>query len=125
MKDLFYRYITIYLSIFIAYILLAIHSEFSNIEKDLWLYNEILFYWFVTTIQALIILWLIFIFFSLIFKIRLKNITLYFLVLLTTWLYFIIDHIFNMDNPFMYFLFYVIWFLLYWIFNKLYISNKK
>ena len=35
MKDVFYKYITVYLSIFIAYILLAIHSEFSNLEKDL------------------------------------------------------------------------------------------
>lgn len=66
MKDVFYKYITVYLSIFIAYILLAIHSEFSNLEKDLWLYNEILFYGLVAIVQALVILWLYFIFFGLI-----------------------------------------------------------
>jgi hypothetical protein len=113
------KYFIIFLSTYTAYFLSATYSETLNLNRDFWYTLELIIYFLVTFIQSLIILILYYIFFDLIFKIKLKLITLYFLILLITLFYFILVKLNITDNPFIYFLFYILWFFTYWTYLKL------
>lgn len=118
MKDFFYKYFIIYISIFLLYFLNASYSELFNIDRDLSYKNEILLFSLFTIVQAFLVLMLYYIFFNFIYRIKLKNKVIYFLILFITFIYMVFYHITEIDNLLIYLLFYMFWIWWYWYYLK-------
>ena len=124
----FYKYLTIFISALTVNIFHTLYLYLLNIDRDLSYFTWLIFSTVFSLFESLYILLIYFIFFNSIYRIELKNINLYFLILFissifwilweisytTSWL---IDFIFNYDiiaNI----LFYIIWIWGYWYYLK-------
>jgi len=113
------NYISIFLGLYVIYTWNILYNEFIlNKTIEIWILWAFQFYWLITIIEAVILLLLIYIFFNSIYKIELKNIQLYFLILFTTLFYIVFLHIFDNENPLFLILFYIIWFWWYLYYLK-------
>jgi hypothetical protein len=114
----FKNYILIFSSIYTAYFLSATYSEILKLQRDFWYQTELFLYLIATIIQSLIVLLIYILFFNFIYKIKLKNITLYFLTLFITIFYFLLEKFNITQSLFIYFMCYCIWLCMAWFLIK-------